>query len=123
MLVLRRAPPAHSGIQILGAGHVSVIMQWQFQQFVEFFVPPVQFLDRMVGIPDRGDLTGTVLGWFWTRPLLCNNRCLGGVAQCFVRRWIHVMHHPGWLLEEFYDFLHEGVDSAPELDSRPALLP
>ena len=32
------------------------------------------------------------------------------------------MHHPGWLLEEFHDFLHEGVDSAPEHDSRPALL-
>ena len=26
-------------------------MQWQFQQLVEFFVPLVQFLDRMVDIP------------------------------------------------------------------------
>ena len=53
MLVLRGAPPAQGGIQILGAlvGHVSVIMQRQFQQFVEFFVPLVQFLDRMVDIP------------------------------------------------------------------------
>ena len=38
-------------------------------------------------------------------------------------RWIHVMHHPRWLWGEFRDFLLEGVDSAPELDSRPALLP
>ena len=30
---------------------VSVTMQRQFQQFVEFFVPPVQFLDRVVDIP------------------------------------------------------------------------
>ena len=43
-----------------------------------------------------------------------------GVAQCLVRRWIHVVHHPGRLLELFYDFLHEGVGSAFELDSRPA---
>ena len=42
--------------------------------------------------------------WFWARPLLCNNRCLGWVAQCLVRRLIHVMHHPGWLLEEFLCF-------------------
>ena len=48
---------------------------------------------------------------------------LVGIAQCFVRRWIYVIHHPGWLSEEFYVFVHEGVDSAPELDSRPALLP
>ena len=26
-------------------------MQWQFQQFAEFFVPLVQFLDRMMDIP------------------------------------------------------------------------
>ena len=53
MLILRDAPPAQGGIQVLGAlvGHVSVIMQRQFQQFVEFFVPLVQFLDRMVDIP------------------------------------------------------------------------
>ena len=28
----------------------------------------------------------------------------------------------GWLLEEFQVFLRDGVDSAPEVDSRPALL-
>ena len=27
---------------------------------------------------------------------------------------------PGWLWQNFYDFLHEGVGSAPELNSRPA---
>ena len=32
------------------------------------------------------------------------------------------MHHPGWLLEKCHDFLLEGFDSAPEHDSRPALL-
>ena len=53
MLVLRGAPPAQGGIQVLGAlfGSVPVIMQRQFQQFVGFFVPLVQFLDRMVDIP------------------------------------------------------------------------
>ena len=30
---------------------------------------------------DRGDLTGTVLGWLSTRLLLCNDRCPGWVAQ------------------------------------------
>ena len=52
MLVLRGAPPAQGGMQVLGAlvGHVSVIMQRQFQQFVGFIVPSVQFLDRMVDL-------------------------------------------------------------------------
>ena len=29
----------------------------------------------------------------------------------------------GGFWKNFYDFLHEGVDLAPELDPRPALLP
>ena len=42
-----------------------------------------------------------------------------GVAQRLVRRWIHVMHHLGWLLEEiFHDFLRDWVDSTLEVDSR-----
>ena len=79
---------------------------------------------------DRADLTGTVLRWLWTRLLFCNDKCSAvavlvgvvqfldkvvvpvgattGVAQCLVRRWIHVLHHPGWLMEVFYDFLYEG---------------
>ena len=46
-------------------------------------------------------------------------RCLGVLflAQCLVRLWIHVLLHPGWFLEEFYDFLRDWVDSAPEVDS------
>ena len=70
-------------------------MQRQFQQFVELFVPLVlQFVDRMVDIScipilvrtvhicaaDRGDLTGTVLGWLWTRLLFFNDRCHTGFA-------------------------------------------
>ena len=53
MLVLRGAAAAQGGIHVLGTlvGHVSVIMQRQIQQFFEFFVPPVQFLDRKVDIP------------------------------------------------------------------------
>ena len=117
------------------SGHVSVIMQRQFQQFVEFFVPSVQFLDRM------GDIPAACRSWhaqctLCSRPWrshryssgdgsACARGCattgaLVGIAQCFVRWWKHVMHHPGWLLEEFHDFLHDGVDSAPVLDSRPA---
>ena len=57
-------------------------------------------------------------GWFWSCPLLCNNRCLGWDRAMLRSMWILVMHHPGWLLEEFHDFLLEGVDSAPEVDSR-----
>ena len=44
-----------------------------------------------------------------------------GVAQCLVRRWIHVIIQNGFW-KTFDDFLREGVDSAPELDSRPARL-
>ena len=33
---------------------------------------------------------------------------LVGVAHCLVRRWIHVMHHPGWFLEEFLIFYEKG---------------
>ena len=75
-------------------------------------------------------------GWLFTRLLLCSDRCPGwgaqktvefrscrfsGVAQCLVRLWIHVLHHPGWLLEEFYDFPRDLVDSDPEVNSRRSL--
>ena len=94
-------------------------MQRQFQQFVVFFVPLVQFLDRMVAIPaacrslaravhtcaDRGDLTGTVLGMVLDAPVIVQQQVPWlEVAQCLVRRWTHVMHHSGWLLEEFVIF-------------------
>ena len=41
-----------------------------------------------------------------------------GGAQCLVRLWIHVLLHPGWLLEKHFDFLRDWVNSAPEVDSR-----
>ena len=101
-------------------------MQRQCQQFVEFFVPPVQFLDLMVDIP------AACRSWYAqctlrSRPLRSNRynsgNCFGracycattgalvGVAQWLVRRWIHVMHHPGWLLEEFTIFFLRGLSS------------
>ena len=72
-----------------------VIMQRQFQQFVEFFVPLVQFLDRMMDIP------AACRSWyaqyipvqqtveisqvqFWVvvdAPVVCNDRCPGWVVQ------------------------------------------
>ena len=39
----------------------------------------------------------------WTR-LLCPSVQRLWVAQCFVRLWIHVLHHPGWLWEDFLRF-------------------
>ena len=56
----------------------------------------------------------------WTR-LLCPLVQRLWVAQCLVRLWIHVVIQGGFW-ENFDDFLREGVDSAPELDSRPARL-
>ena len=44
----------------------------------------------------------------WTR-LLCPLVQRPGVAQCLVRVWIHALHYPGWLLEEFHDFLRAWV--------------
>ena len=63
-------------------GHVTVITQRQFQQIVEFLVPSVQFLDRVVDFPvacrscfahcttDRGDLTVTILGMVVDAPVV-----------------------------------------------------
>ena len=60
---------------------------------------------------DCGDLTGTVLVMVLNALVgNCGGSAVAvrlGVAQCLVRRWIHVMHHPGWLLGKFHDFLHE----------------
>ena len=44
----------------------------------------------------------------WTR-LLCRLVQRPGVAECLVRLWIHALHYPGWLLEEFHDFLRDWV--------------
>ena len=130
-----------------GVTRWSVIMQRQFQQFVELFVLLVQFVDRMVDIPAAFrswyaqctsvlqtveisqvqflggcgraccfSMTGALVrscSKLWS---LRSCRSSGGRAMR-VRRWIHVMHHPGWLVEDFSDFLHDWVDSAPEVDS------
>ena len=45
----------------------------------------------------------------------CTTQCLFLSGTCYAS----VL---GWLLEEIYDFLLEGVHSAPEVDSRAALL-
>ena len=41
-----------------------------------------------------------------------------GSAQCLVRLWIHAPLYQGGLWKNLYDFLHEGVDSDPEVNSR-----
>ena len=69
-------------------------MQRQFQQFVEFFVPLVQLLDRVVDISAAcrswyaqctlcrpWPFTGTVFGWLWTRLLLYNDRYSGWLRR------------------------------------------
>ena len=43
-------------------------------------------------------------------------------AQCLILSGTCYASVLGWLLEEFYDFLREGVHSALEVDSRAALL-
>ena len=43
-------------------------------------------------------------------------------AQCLILSGTCCASVLGWLLEEIYDFLREGVHSAPEVDSRDALL-
>ena len=113
MLVLRGAPPAQGGIQVLGAlvGHVSVIMQRRFQQFVEFFVLSVQFLDRMVDIPAACRSLVRIVHTVQQTVEISQVQFYGGYMLCIIQ---------GGLWKNFDDFLHEGVDSAPELDPRPA---
>ena len=43
-------------------------------------------------------------------------------AQCLVLSSTCYASVLGWLLEEFHDFLREEAHSAPEVDSRAALL-
>ena len=43
-------------------------------------------------------------------------------AQCLVLSGTCYASVLGWLLEEFHDFLRERAHSAPEVDSRAALL-
>ena len=111
----------------------------KFQQFVEFFVPPSS-VPRLEWWTFRAacrscyrtvhTLQQTVeisqvhfLGWFWTRPFLCNNRCLGwGRAMvCSTMDTCYASSRVAFW-KNFLIFYRKEVDSAPELDSRPALL-
>ena len=146
-------------------GHVTVITQQQFQQFVEFLVPSVQFLDRVADFPVacrswyaqctlysrpwRSDsysswdgcrracccaATGTLVGscsklWsfrscsFGCRPVsgqaCCARRCndCGSRNACFDIGYMLFSSEVFGRI--FIVFLREGIDSAPELDSRP----
>ena len=82
---------------------VHVLVQFQFQQFkvyVNMMVLQIQFIDIVLDIPVmpqrqvrtvpncaevRVDSTRAVLGWLWSRPSLCNDRCLGWSRQCWNR--------------------------------------
>ena len=54
---------------------------------------------------------------------MCNNRCLGWGRAMLGSTMDTCYASSRVAFGRIYDFLHEGVDSAPELDSRPALLP
>ena len=147
-----------------------MITQRQFQQFVDFLVPSVQFLDRVVDFPvacrswyaqctlysrpwrshsySSWDgcrracccaATGALVGscrklWSVRSCSACGRRPVPGQGCC--ARWCNDWGRAmlGSTLDTcfslsreafgriFYDFLLEGVDSAPELDSRLAFL-
>ena len=92
---------------------VPVTLQRQFQQFFEFFVPQVQFLDRMVELP-------VVLRLQWQKTVEVPQLPFLGCV-CSVRQWIHILRQRGRLWEKILVFYVNGY-SAPEVDSRPALL-
>ena len=62
----------------------------------------------------------------WTLQLCYSYRCRkcgdSAVAVLLGRSRNILRQLGGWLLEEFQFFLHDWIDSAPEVDSRPALL-
>ena len=89
-------PPGQGVIQILAIvvaplGDVPVTMQRQFQQFVVFFVPQVQFLDRMVDIP-------VFLRLQWQKTVEFPQLPFLGCV-CSVRQWIQILRQRGRLLE------------------------
>ena len=91
---------------------VPVTMQRRFQQFFEFFVPQVQFLDRMVDI--------TVVLWLqWQKTVEVPQLPWGRAMLC--RQWIHILRQYTGDFWKKSGFLLVWVDSAPEDDSRPAL--
>ena len=86
---MRGAPPAQGGIQVLGAlvGHVSVIMQRQFQQFVWTFQLHADLGTHGAHCgADHGDLTGTVLGMVVDAPVVVQRQVpwLGPAENCGV---------------------------------------
>ena len=115
---------------------VPVNMQHKFQQFLFMNLGVLQFINRGWTFQLHADFgthsahcaacacccatTGALVGArrkLWSPQL----PFFRGVAQCLVRLWIHVLHHPGWLLEEFYDFPRDWVDSDPGVNSRRSL--
>ena len=70
--------------------------------------------DRCPGCAAQNTVESPQLQWFWASSsswtrLLCPLVQRLRPAQCLVRLWIHVLHHPGWLLEEYYYFLRDWV--------------
>ena len=75
----------------------------------------VHLLDRMLDIP-------VVLQLQVQTTVDSAVAVLLGVAQCLVRQWFHILRK---LEDRFWKnsrFPRDWVDSAPEVDSRPALL-
>ena len=74
-------------------------------------------------------MTGALVGsrrklWSFRSCSACGRRPVPGQGCCACwcndwgrATWIHVQHHPGWLLEEFFDFLRDWVNSTPEVNS------
>ena len=74
----------------------------------------------LVGRADNCGVSAVAVG-LGRRPVLRQGCCARWVQRlvarkCLVRLWIHVLHHPGWLLEEFMVFHVTGF-FAPEVDS------
>ena len=125
-------------------GHVTVITQRQFQQFVEFLVTlhsrpwrshSYSSWDgrrRACCCASAGALVGSCRKlWsfrsciFGCRPVLDKVVVpLGAttVSRAMLGSTFDTCYFPGRLLAEFSDFLREGVDSALELDSRLAFV-
>ena len=99
-------------------------MQHKFQQFLFMNPGVLQFINIMVDIPTAcrswyaqctlcsrpfsGDgchapvVVQRQVPWLKRAETVKFRSCrFSGVAQCLVRLWTHVPHHPGWLLEEF----------------------
>ena len=66
--------------------------------------------------------TGTVLGMVLDAPVVVQQQ-VPWLGRAMLGSTMDTCYAPSWVaFGRIFDFLHEGVDSAPELDSRPALL-